>query len=175
MALLRLLKTVFLAWRGVVSWTLLLAIVVVTWCVLQRNAIWEYLDTQEMRNKERMRVEKLEHEIEQLQSERNMLSSGGDEHELVARETYRLSKPGEEVLYLKMPSETKASADETSTSQKRIAPLLSPVVTPGSDSNSSPTSQTVPSALPTPERRRMKETLALPHALPSARPALPGQ
>ncbi len=141
MALLRLLKNLFWAWRGIVSWSLLLAIVVVAWCVLQRDAIWEYLDTQEMRNKEKMHVEKIEQEIEQLQSEREMLSNSDTEHELVARETYRLSKPGEEILYLKMPSETKAASDETSASQKKTEPV-------------SP--------------RPLKETLALPNTRPSA-------
>ncbi|HNY27080.1 MAG TPA: hypothetical protein PLA90_02635 [Candidatus Sumerlaeota bacterium] len=165
MALLRLLKNLFWVWRGVASWSLLLAIVVVTWCVLQRNAIWEYLDTQEMRNKEKIRVEKIEHEIEQLQNERDMLTNGGVEHELVARETYRLSKPGEEVLYLKMPSETKGSAEETTASQKKVALPPSPTPTPSATPSPTPTSS------PAPGPRPLKESVALPLALPTTRPA----
>jgi cell division protein FtsB len=166
MVLLRLLKNLFWVWRGIVSWGLLLAIVVVAWCVLQRNAIWEYLDTQEMRNKEKTRVEKLEHEIEQLQNERNTLTSSGTEHELVARETYRLSKPGEEILYLKMPSETKATAEETSASQKKVALPPSPTPTP-----SAPPSPTPTASPATPGPRPLKESVALPLALPTTRPA----
>lgn len=167
MVLLRLLKNLFWVWRGVVSWGLLLAIVVVTWCVLQRNAIWEYLDTQEMRNKEKIRVEKLEHEIEQLQNERDMLSSSGVEHELVARETYRLSKPGEEILYLKMPSETKATTEETSASQKKAEIPSTPTPTPPS----SLTSASLPASGPRP----LKGSGVLPLALPTTRPAPAGR
>jgi cell division protein FtsB len=161
MALLRLLKNLFLVWRSTVIWGLLLAGVIVAWCVLQRNAIWEYLDTQEMRDKEKMRVEKLEHEIEQLQNERETLSRVGDEHELVARKTYRLSKPGEEVLYLKMPSETKVTT-ETSASQTKTEPDVVP------DSPSAPGDSEAKPSLP-------RNSLALPHALPASRPALPGR
>lgn len=58
------------------------------------------MQSYERRNRVREEVQRLQAETEQLEHEHAVLKKGGFETEKVARQRFRFSKPGEEVLYL---------------------------------------------------------------------------
>lgn len=97
-------RNLFYSQRKVVAWTVLILSIVMVWCVFQRDAITEYFQSLEVRDKEKQRIEDLDRQVRRLEREARVLSSNeGFEREKVARKQHHLSKPGENVLYLQDP------------------------------------------------------------------------
>ncbi|MFW6286415.1 MAG: FtsB family cell division protein [Candidatus Sumerlaeota bacterium] len=102
----RVLKTIFWSQRRIFMWTFMVLLIVLSWAFRQRDPIVEYQQTLQQVNEERMAVKDIETDIARLEQESRTLQEGGFEHAKVARQRYRLSKPGEHVLYLEAPDET---------------------------------------------------------------------
>jgi len=88
------------AQRHFFALAVLLVVLFGVWSIVNRESIADYLGNYERRNEMRREVARLEAEAADLERERSKLEQGGFETEKVARERFRFSKPGEEVLYL---------------------------------------------------------------------------
>jgi cell division protein FtsB len=80
---------------------------------LDREDIANYFANYDKRNRLRDEKDRLDGDIRGLEREREVLAKGGFDLEVVARERFRMSKPGENVLYVEPP------ADETTTQTQR--------------------------------------------------------
>jgi cell division protein FtsB len=89
--------------RGLFLWAVVMALAALGWAWLKQDVILDYFDKRAQRNRILRDVESLEEDIKRGEREREVLAVGGFEAEKVARERYRLSKPGEKVLYLQTP------------------------------------------------------------------------
>ncbi len=118
------LKTLIWSQRRVLFWTGLIFAIIIGYGLLHSDAILEYQQTLTKRNEERQAVEKIENNIARLESERETLQNGGFEHAKVARQRYRLSKPGEYVLYLEDASENTTDT----TTPKALPPNIKPAL-----------------------------------------------
>ena len=89
--------------RGLLAWLVLIVVVLMAWCFINRDTIMSYSHHRLQRDEVREEVDGLKAGIERLDEERDVLNKGGFEVERAARERFRLSKPGEQVLYLDPP------------------------------------------------------------------------
>jgi cell division protein FtsB len=122
MALLRLIKHLFWLNRGNLLWLFLVAAIAVGWGVLQREAISDFLNDLDRRNLEQERTDNLGREIKQLEREKQVLAEDGYERERVARKRYKLSKPGEDILYLEYPTEDSGTASLPGAAEPALPP-----------------------------------------------------
>jgi cell division protein FtsB len=109
MPLRRVLKTLLWSQRRLFMWVLLFGVIILCWAFFQRQPIIKHQSTFVKCSEERAAVAQLEEEIRTLETQRQLLKEGGSEHVQVARQRYRLSKPGEYVLYLEPAPESDES------------------------------------------------------------------
>ena len=117
MALLRVLRGAIGFPKGIVPWFCLFGVVLVGWCVLQRDSIVEYLNTLERRNRERREVAETQAEIQSLETEREQLRRGGVRQEIEQRERYMLTKDDEKIVIVE--ADATASAPSSATARTR--------------------------------------------------------
>lgn len=91
--------------RRIVLWIVAILTVLVSVLFIKRGDISNYLSRYEDRNRLREEVELLKIETQRLEKKRGILEKGGYEVEKVAREQFRMSRPGEHVLYLVPPED----------------------------------------------------------------------
>ncbi|MFP4380169.1 MAG: FtsB family cell division protein [Candidatus Sumerlaeia bacterium] len=111
--------------RGMVIWFFFLCLFAFIWMWFARDTISDYLKSRRQRNQVRNEVERLEEEIQRSRHEKEVLQRGSFESEKVAREKFRLSKPGEKVLYLQKAPLT-SDSDELTSRAIRMRELLAP-------------------------------------------------
>ncbi|NQU42634.1 hypothetical protein HQ520_05070 [bacterium] len=104
-SLLKLLGRILWSQRGVFVWMALLLVIACAWVLFNRDTLATYLDSRRQRNELRDELTAMDSQVKELERERDVLARGGFESEKTAREVYRMSKPGEKVLYLKSPEE----------------------------------------------------------------------
>jgi len=102
---LRFLSSLIWSQRRIALWLAAILIVFVSVFFIKRDDISNYLTRYEDRNRLRDEVELLQFETRQLEKKREILEKGGYEVEKVAREQFRMSRPGEHVLYLISPND----------------------------------------------------------------------
>ena len=117
MVVLRVLRRAVGSKRGIVAWFGLLGAILAGWCVLQRAAIVDYLDTLERRNREKRGLEETQAEIRALETERDELRHGGARQEIEQRERYVLAGEGEKVVVVE--GHVSASAPSSATAPTR--------------------------------------------------------
>jgi cell division protein FtsB len=81
------------------------------WCIFERDAIADYFHSQDLRDQEKTRVDRLGNQVRELEQERDRLEKDATfEREKVARSRFHWSRPGERVLLLESPDRVGQSA-----------------------------------------------------------------
>ena len=127
MSIFRLLFNFLWKKRALVAQGVFLFCVVMGWLFFQRDAVFDYLDSQDRFQLEKARTDGEAARVRDLEGQRGALSSGAQGSEGVVRQAYYLTRPDEEVLILEQ------ATDSAETSPSLPGDVLSGPGIPGLD------------------------------------------